>query len=196
MKKFFLIFLAVLALCLIILSSINLHILNTASNYISTSSGVPEDRYDAILVLGAGLRGDGSPSDMLRDRLLIAVSLYNSGLSDVLILSGDRSGESYDEVGAMKDFCIGEGVPEGNIICDNIGYSTYESIYNTKENTDFKKIIIVTQSYHLYRAIYISRQMGFDAYGVSADIHRYRGQTARDIREGFARVKDFFQVNI
>lgn len=196
MKKVFLIFLAIVALCTIVISALNLHILNKASDYISIYSKLSEAKYDAILVLGAGLRADGTPSDMLKDRLLVAINLYNSGASNKLILSGDRSGDDYDEVGAMKAFCLERSIPESDMIFDNIGYSTYESVYNTKENTDYKKIVIVTQSYHLYRAVYISRQMGFDAYGISADIHTYKGQFARDVREGFARAKDFFKVNI
>lgn len=197
MKKFFLIIISsVILLSVIIVAFLNFHILNRSSEYILAQDNLKDDKIDAILVLGAGLRADGTPSDMLRDRLLTAIDLYNNGIADTIILSGDCSGEDYDEVKAMETFCIDSEIPKESIICDNVGYSTYESIYNTKRNTDFNKIVVVTQTYHLYRAIYISRQMGFESYGVSADIHDYRGQYVRDIREVFARVKDFFQVDL
>ena len=116
MKKVFLIFLAIVALCTIVISALNLHILNETSEYISTYSNLQEAKYDAILVLGAGLRADGTPSDMLKDRLLVAIALYNSGASNKLILSGDRSGDDYDEVRSMKVFCLDQKVSEEDII--------------------------------------------------------------------------------
>ena len=200
MKKVFIIFLLVISsvilLSVVIVAALNFHILNKSSDYILAQEELEDGNFDAVLVLGAGIKSDGTPSDILRDRLLTAIELYNNGIADTIILSGDRSGEDYDEVKAMERFCIDSGIPSDAIIRDNAGYSTYESVYNTKKNTDFKKIVVVTQTYHLYRAIYISRQMGFESYGISADIHNYRGQYIRDIREIFARVKDFFQVSI
>ena len=115
--------------------------------------------YDCILVLGAGLRQDGSPSDMLSDRLDVAIELYNEGVSEVIVLSGDRSGFDYDEVTAMADYCIENGIPESAIVEDGKGYSTYESILNLKNNGGYEKIVVVTQKYHLYRAIYMAQKM-------------------------------------
>jgi vancomycin permeability regulator SanA len=149
--------------------------------------------YDCILVLGAGLRSDGSPSDMLADRLRVAISLYKNGVSDVILLSGDCSGEDYDEVTAMYNYCISAGVPESALVKDNFGFSTYESIYNAKEN-GYKAIVIVTQKYHLYRALYIARSFEAESVGVSADLRGYRNQTYREIREHMARVKDFLKA--
>ena len=152
--------------------------------------------YDCILVLGAGLRSDGTPSDMLRDRLRGAIELYDMGVSDTVILSGDRSGEDYDEVSAMRKYCISEGVPEEAIVCDYEGYSTYESMKNVLSDGKYQRVIVVTQKYHLYRALYIAEDMGVEASGFCADYNTYRGQIFREIRELAARVKDFFIVSV
>lgn len=155
-----------------------------------------ETQYDAIVVLGAGLQSDGSPSQMLEDRLRAAVALYGEGISESIILSGDRSGDSYDEVGAMERYCLNAGVPQEAIVRDDRGFSTYETMYNTAELIGAGDIIVITQEYHLYRAIYIARSMGIEADGLCADYRTYRAQFLRDIREYAARIKDFLAVNI
>jgi vancomycin permeability regulator SanA len=148
--------------------------------------------YDCILVLGAGVR-NGAPSDMLEDRLLVAIELYKSGeVASKLLMSGDHGKADYDEVNVMKRFAIEQGVPSEDIFMDHAGFSTYESIYRAKHIFGAKKIIIVTQEYHLYRALYVAQRLGLEAYGVSSDIREYVGKTARDTREILARNKDFF----
>lgn len=153
-------------------------------------------KYDCILVLGAGVRPDGSPSPMLEDRLRGAVALYNAGASDVLLLSGDNSGEDYDEVSAMEKYCLENGVPRSAIIRDDIGFSTSESIYNTVATLGYRDMIVVTQEYHLYRAMYMAKRMGADADGFATDYRPYHLQIKRDLREYVARCKDFLKVNI
>ena len=146
---------------------------------------------DCILVLGCGLRADGSPSDMLHDRLVVGTSLYSSGASSNILMSGDHGRTEYDEVNAMKNFALNEEIPSADIFMDHAGFSTYESIYRAKEIFGADKIIVVTQGYHLPRALYIAEALGIEAYGVSADIRSYRGQALRDVRELLARAKDF-----
>ena len=146
---------------------------------------------DCILVLGCGVRADGSPSDMLRDRLLRAMEVYELGGSAKLLMTGDHGRENYDEVAVMKSFAVDAGVPSEDVFMDHAGFSTYESMYRAKEIFQAKKVIIITQQYHLYRAIYIAQRLGMEAYGVAADYQAYYGQTKRDIREVLARVKDF-----
>ena len=155
------------------------------------------DSYDAIVVLGAGLKADGTPSNMLEDRLKGAIELYKKGIAPKIIVSGDCSGADYDEVSAMKQYCINNGVLDDDIIRDNNGFSTYETMENVVNSMNFKKIIIVTQKYHIYRSVYIARKMGADADGFSTDYRDYIffAQRKRDIREFAARVKDFFKVN-
>ena len=146
---------------------------------------------DCILVLGCGIHADGSPTDMLHDRLQRGVELYELGAAPKLLMTGDHGRESYDEVDTMKQFAVDAGIASDDVFMDHAGFSTYESMYRAKEVFQAKKIIIVTQEYHLYRAIYIAESLGLEAYGVSSDYRAYSGQTAMDLREMLARVKDF-----
>ena len=106
-------------------------------------------------------------------------------------MSGDHGQESYDEENAMKQYAIKNNVPSEDVFMDHAGFSTYESIYRAKEIFKADKIVIVTQEYHLYRALYIAEKLGIEAYGVASDLHKYGGQNARDVREVLARCKDF-----
>ena len=152
-------------------------------------------KYDCILVLGAAVRPDGSPSHMLEDRLRGAVALYKAGVSDIVLLSGDDSGDDYDEVSCMERYCLENGVPQEAIVRDDIGFSTSESVYNTVRILGYKNIMVVTQEYHLYRAMYMIKRMGAEADGFGTDYREYFLQFKRDIREYFARCKDFVKVN-
>lgn len=145
---------------------------------------------DCILVLGCLVKDDGRPSDMLQDRLRRGVELYELGASAKLLMSGDHGRVDYDEVATMKQYAIDAGIASENIFMDHAGFSTYESIYRAKEIFQADKILIVTQEYHLYRAIYIANRLGIEAYGVSSDYHTYVGQSMRNFREMLARVKD------
>lgn len=147
---------------------------------------------DAILVLGAGIWID-KPSPMLEDRLLEAINLYEQNVAPKIIMSGDHARVEYDEVNSMKSFAIEKGIPSEAIFMDHAGFSSYESIYRAKEIFGVKKMIIVTQKYHLYRALYIANQLGIEAYGVPSNPRNYVGQTKREIREILARNKDVFQ---
>lgn len=157
-------------------------------NMWNTAADTPAD---CILVLGAGVRDDGSPSHMLEDRLLTGIDLYERGFSPVLLMSGDHGREEYDEVNAMKAFAEKHGVSSQVIFLDHAGFSTYESLYRAKEIFGAQRIVIVTQEYHLYRALYTADALGLDAVGISADLRTYVGQTMRETREIAARVKDF-----
>ena len=149
---------------------------------------------DCIIVLGAGVRSDGSPSPMLQDRINTGIELYENGVSDKILMSGDHTKKGYDEVNIMKDYAINKGIPSENVFMDHAGISTYDSIYRAKEIFLAEKILIVTQEYHLYRALHIAEKLGVEAYGVSADVRAYAGQELRELREKAARVKDFFKA--
>ena len=146
---------------------------------------------DCILVLGCGVRDDGTPSAMLEDRLKRAVELYQMGASAKLLMSGDHGESDYDEVATMKSFAVNAGIASEDIFMDHAGFSTYESMYRAKEIFQVRKVIIVTQAYHLHRAIYIAQKLGLEAYGVAADYRSYSGQSSREVREVLARTKDF-----
>ncbi len=175
----------------IALLSVNLHIYHKTKNSIVTADTIEDFASDCILVLGAGVRADGTPSHMLTDRLLTGVSLYEAGVSRKLLMSGDHGRVEYDEVNCMKDFATEKGVPAEDIFMDHAGFSTYDSLYRAKEVFGAKKVVIVTQKYHLYRALYIAKSLGLEAVGVSADLRTYMGQSMREVRELLARTKDF-----
>lgn len=146
---------------------------------------------DAILVLGARVWDNGQPSGILKDRINTGVALYESSASDRLLMSGDHGQEDYDEVNAMKDFAIEQGIPARVIFMDHAGFSTYESLYRARDIFQVKSVIIVSQQYHLYRALYIARALGLEAYGVSCDQREYNPYLLFDVRETLARCKDF-----
>lgn len=147
---------------------------------------------DCILVLGCGVYDGGIPSPMLADRLEVGCKLYSLHAADKLIMSGDHGQADYDEVNVMKSYAIEQGIESEDIFMDHAGFSTYESIYRAKEIFGADKIVIVTQKYHLYRALYDAEQLGVEAYGVNADPRSYAGQAYRELREILARNKDFF----
>jgi len=189
----FILILGFIALTAVI--GVHLWIYNTVKDRIYAPDGIrPEhlaEQADCILVLGAGVRDDGSPSHMLEDRLLTGIGLYERGFSPVMLMSGDHGREEYDEVNAMKDFAVSKGVPEDVIFLDHAGFSTYESLYRAKEVFGAERIVIVTQEYHLWRALYTADALGLDAVGISADLRTYVGQSMRETREIAARMKDF-----
>lgn len=146
---------------------------------------------DCIIVLGCYVDNNGDLSTMLHDRLQRGVALYKAGAAPKILMSGDHGQVDYDEVNAMKQFAVSEGVPSEDVFMDHAGFSTYETMYRARDVFQAKKVIIVTQEYHLYRAVYIAQQLGLEAYGVSSDYQAYSGQTNRDVREILARCKDF-----
>lgn len=189
---------AVVALILILLIIVNFIVVFGAGKIIIGNKDYSiEKKYDAIVVLGAGLRADGTPSNMLEDRLKGAIEIYKKGIAPKIILSGDCSGEDYDEVSAMKKFCIDNGVPASDIIRDDQGFSTYETMDNVVREMGYKRVIVVTQKYHIYRSVYLARQMGAEADGFATDYRDYIfwAQRQRDVREFAARIKDFLKVN-
>lgn len=148
---------------------------------------------DCILVLGAAVRGD-TPSKMLRDRLDVGIALYQAGIAPKLLLSGDNGQQYYNEVTVMLRYSLEAGVPAEDIFLDHAGFSTYESMYRAGAVFQVERAVIVTQGYHLSRALYDARGLGLEAVGVASDQQVYGGQDYRDLREIAARVKDFFMV--
>ena len=145
-----------------------------------------------ILILGAGLKPDGTPNRMLEDRLDQGIALYKSGAAPKILLSGDNGQERYEEVNAMKEYCLDQGVPREDIFMDHAGFSTYESIHRASSIFQVQSMVIVTQDYHLPRACYLAEKMGIRYLGIAARQMDYAGQQGRDLREIAARCKDFF----
>lgn len=146
---------------------------------------------DCIMVLGASVKNDGTPSLMLKDRLDLAIELYKKGVAPKLLFSGDNGQVVYNEVNVMKNYAVNAGVPEEDIFLDHAGFSTYESSYRAGYIFKVESMVVVTQRYHLYRAIYGCRSMGIDVMGAASDQRTYTGQEKREVREVLARAKDF-----
>lgn len=194
-KIFFLPTIAIFVGLIILMFVVNIYIKeNVKNNIIAKESASELSDIDCILVLGCQVKSDGTPSNMLADRIAMSVELYDCGAAPKIIMSGDHGQYEYDEVNTMKQTAISCGIPSQDIFMDHAGFSTYESLYRAKEIFDADRIIIVTQEYHLYRALYIAKELGIDAYGVCSDYHSYRGQQKREIREILARCKDFIKA--
>ena len=189
-KKILICIAAVLAAAVMLPLAVSGYVKLSTKDMIVNSGNVIEGEYDCILVLGAGVWSGGRPSHMLADRLDVAIDAYKAGGAPKLLMSGDHGRKEYDEVNVMKDYAIQAGIPSEDVFMDHAGFSTYESLYRAKEIFGADKIIIVSQEYHLYRALYIAKSLGIEAYGVASDYRTYYGQTSRELREILARSKD------
>lgn len=193
-----LIFIAfILVLVSIFILIINVNMVSITNNRIFTVDDLDNlEEYDCILILGAGIRQDGSATPMLRDRLITGISAYNHFENVPIFLSGDSENSNYQETLTMKNYLLENGINEADIICDGYGLSTYESIWRAKNVYGFDKILIVSQKYHLHRAIYIADEIGINANGLDAALTIYGKQPYYTFREYFARIKDVFYSEI
>ena len=181
-------------LAMIIVLGINAHVLRSTRDLILSPEETAQMDADCILVLGCRVYEGGTPSHMLEDRLLQAMELFELGAAPKLLMSGDHGQQEYDEVNTMKQFAVEWGAASCDVFMDHAGFSTYESLYRAKEIFGVQKVIIVTQEYHLHRALYIAKELGIEAYGVASDPRSYAGQIMRDVREILARNKDFLNT--
>jgi SanA protein len=150
------------------------------------------------IVFGAGLWRDGSPTPVLRDRVATATDLYLSGKVEKLLMSGDNRVEDYNEPAAMRDYAMRLGVPEDAIVMDYAGRRTYDTCYRAREIFGLDSAILVTQSFHLPRALYTCHALGIDVQGVSADLRTYRRRSLAywHTREAFATLQALLDVHI
>ncbi len=171
---------------------VNAYVVHSTRNQLLTSEEAAQlQDIDCILVLGCKVNSNGVPSAMLEDRLRRGVELFHAGAAPKLLMSGDHGTMTYNEVQSMKQYAMDNGIASSDIFMDHAGFSTYESIYRAKELFQAKKILIVTQEYHLHRALYIANALGIEAYGIHANYRKYAGQDSMDFRELLARNKDF-----
>lgn len=168
----------------------NIGVVRKADRRIVQPNQLSKQNVDCIIVLGARVYEDGTPCLVLRDRLDTAIELYQAGVSHKLLLSGDHGTVSYDEVTAMKDYAMEKGVDEKDIFLDHAGFSTYETMYRAAAIFGAKSCVVVTQRYHLYRAVYLADRMHMQTYGVEADRRPYGSICYYEAREAMARVKD------
>ncbi len=197
MRRSLAIFLALTISFSVLILGVNFYVIFSQNDNIVNVNEIDETS-DAkyILVLGCGII-DGKPSDMLEDRLLRALEVADKLPEAKLILSGNNSGEEYNEVGAMKTYCIENGFDESRIICDDYGFSTGESVTNLSKIFEVDKVVIVTQKYHLYRSMHIASRYGIEAHGVASNQRQYMFQVYYSLREIAARNKDFIKyINV
>ena len=160
--------------------------------YILDMKDLPID-CDTVIVLGAGVKPNGDPCDILVDRLDTGAKVYVRRMSKTILLTGENSGESYNELKAMKSWIM-NNYTEVNVreLIDNCGFCTFDSIYRAKTIFNIKSAIISTNRYHLPRAIYIARKLGIEAYGIASDMREYDRMKKYKRRELLAQIKDFF----
>ena len=165
---------------------------DTKDNFLQTEYRAMQDiGADCIMILGAGIIDAETPSPMLKDRLDAGILLYQNGVAPKILLTGDNGTEAHNEIHVMLNYVKNAGVPEKDIFCDHAGFSTYDSIYRAKSIFKVESCIIVTQTYHEYRALYIAEKLDLVTKGIAADQERYSGQPVRELREVMARIKDF-----
>ncbi len=163
---------------------------------IYTADAVPTGR--VAIVFGVGLTRDGQPTLILRDRVKTAVQLYLSGKVEKLLMSGDNQGLGHDEPGAMRDYAVSLGVPANAIVLDNSGDRTYDTCYRAKAIFGLDSALLVTQQFHLPRALFLCNMLGLQAVGVDANNYRYWPPLMLiwNIREQLATVGAFVDVYI
>ena len=189
------IFLALLALIIagaLFFIVSNLVIMGREEPKILAKNRIAPENAQCILILGAGVWDGGVPSPMLQDRLEEGLRLYREEAAPKIIVSGDHGRQEYDEVNVMKQYLIDAGVPSEDIFMDHAGFSTYESMVRAKEVFGVQRMIVVSQKYHLFRALYITEKLGIEARGAAADPRKYQGEFYRNVREWLARDKDIF----
>ena len=200
MKWFLRIVLSLAALCLIGIVSIGLinkYVRMQNAGKIQTSiTEIPAENPPRVaIVFGARVWGDGEVSPVLYDRVLTAVELYRAGRVKKILMSGDNSTENYDEPTAMKKTAVGLGVPADNIVLDFAGRRTYDTCYRAKNIFGIEKAILVTQQFHLPRAIYLCSNLGVDSIGITANRREYEGSGNWTFREFFSVASAWFETN-
>lgn len=158
----------------------------------------PQDAPQAkvAIVLGALVYQNGTPSSMVADRLDTAIQLYKLGKVQKLLISGDHGTTTYDEVNAMLKYCVDRGVPDEDVFTDHAGFDTYDTMYRARDVFKVTDCLVVTQGFHMPRAIYTARHLGLDATGVVADIQTYQSEWKSSLREWPARVKAIWQLSV
>ena len=188
----------VLIFCLIVvLIVLNIFVVMEmcGDKYILDMKDLPID-CDTVIILGAGVRPDGNPCDLLADRLDTGAKVYVRRICKTILLTGDNSGEGYNEPAVMKKWIMEKytevNVRDKDVIIDNCGFCTYDSIKRAKNVFNIKSAIISTNRYHLPRAIFIARRFGIEAYGIASDMRTYDRMKKYILRERLAQIKDFF----
>jgi len=174
--------------------AVNENIKIQSKDFIVDHQGCPESQ--AAIVLGAYVSPSGELCEMLADRIETAVELYKNSKVKKIIVTGDHGRQNYDEVNNMRNYAEKLGVPSEDIFMDHAGFSTYDSMYRAKEIFLVDSAVVITQAYHLPRAVYTARALGINALGVESDKHIYAGAAYYELREIPGRLKAFVQLHL
>jgi len=205
MKKFMFIFVIVLVVGVLTTVIVNSYVKNNSAEKVFSHEILDSEDaelvtekqvYDVVIILGARVHSEDVVSSVLGDRLKTGYEVYAKGLAKKIIVSGDHGTEEYDEVLAMKKYLMNQGVPREDIFMDHAGFDTYDSMYRAKNVFCVESAIVVTQEYHLSRALYIGNAIGIESVGVSSDLQEYEHMDNYLVREFFARNKAFFDTAI
>ncbi len=177
-----------------VVAGINILVWVVGGSMLTSADSARDFEADCILVLGASVLPDRTPSAILRDRLDVGAELYFAGVAPKVLVSGDNADDSYNEVAVMKEYLVENGVPSEDVFCDHRGLNTYDSMWRARNVFGADRIVVVTQTYHEYRALFNAQGVGMKARGVHSDLHSYADQNYYDFREVFARIKDCGQV--
>ena len=192
MKKYFKIFLYLAILGLVAIVAVNYYVKSsTKKNIYYSIKRFPKN--DVGIIFGAGINGS-QPSKYLKDRLDAGILLWKAKRINKILLSGDNGREEYDELTVMKNYCFNHGVDTTKIFIDYAGFDTYSTMYRAKHIFKIKKATLISQEYHLNRAIYIGNQLGIKSVGYSANKGEYLGYNYVRFREYGSIFKSFFDV--
>ncbi len=195
LKKLLIIFSILAMIFIILFFSLQLYVDNFSKPYIyNDKANFPN--CDAVMVLGASVYKNGTPSPILKERLLQAYELYKEGYAKKIIVSGDHGSDDYDEVNTMKNFLIEKGIKDEDIFMDHAGFDTYDSMYRAKMIFKVNSLIISTQNFHIKRAVYISRKLGTKAYGYPSEDKKQYNMAYLNFRESFAKIKAVLETDI
>lgn len=194
-KKLFLVTVVLILLGTLAITILNFRIKqSTKAQTFSTLQGLP-NAYTAI-VLGASVKSNGNLSVILRDRVESALFLYNEGKVKRFLLSGDNGSKNYNEPKAMKKYLIERGVPEDHIYLDYAGFDTYDTMYRSSAVFEVESAIVVTQEFHLARALYIANNLNLNYYGYTGDKRAYAHEEYQARREFLANVKAYLELTL
>ena len=165
-------------------------------NRVYEANSAPAER--VAIIFGAGLRRDGSPTAILRDRVQTGVNLYFAGKVEKLLMSGDNSVEYHNEPGAMRQYALSLGVPDEDIVLDYAGRRTYDTCYRARAIFGVERALLVTQKFHMPRALFLCNSLGLTAHGVEANNLNYRKVSLFlwNFREHLATVAAFLDIYV
>ena len=196
-KKWKHILLAGICLVVLMIGGINWYVCHVSSSAIENKIDNFKG-YDVAMVLGAKVFPDGRLSDMMKDRADKALELYKAGLVKKILVSGDHGTDHYDETNTIRNYLLGKGIPREDVFMDHAGFTTFNSMYRARDVFKVKKMIVISQKFHLYRALYLADHLGLEVKGLEADQHNYNrwGLFELNVREVVACCKAVWQVDI